>query len=269
MRPIKTFYLSEGNNWGDVFTPFLFSKRYNLELEQTIYDQPFDLVSTGSLLRDLPNPYHSDPSFQTRPGFTGHVLGTGLMDWTHPEPFDLTAAKVHLLRGRLTLENCKTFGRPPLGDPGILAYLFAPIWKPEYEIGLIPHYVEKDHRQIKYWMKKGAHLIDVQSGVQNVINEASKCERIISSSLHGLVLADSLGIPNHLVVLHPNWVWGRCGFKFHDYYSVYNERADDPHSIDEAIELCKTRDTTAVKAAVKQAFDNFVESWTTRSENAL
>jgi len=249
---IKTFFLSEGGNWGDNFAPFLFSKLYDIELVQADAENS-DLVATGSLIRGLP-----------QGTYTGHVLGTGLMDWLLPEPFDLSNANVHMLRGKLTREHCKlpTKEEPPLGDLGILAYKFAPPLQPEFKLGILPHYVEKNHRQVMYWQKKGAHVIDIQSGMQNVIDEVCRCEKLVTSSLHGLVLADSLGIPNHLVVLHDSWIWGRCGFKFQDYYSVYDEVSDNPRSIDEAVELCRVRDTSQVKATVQQVLDNFVRSLT-------
>ena len=261
MKSIRTFYLTEGGNWGDVITPFLFKNLYNIETEQTTRDEPFELVCCGSLIRDLPNPYHENPKFRNV-RYTGHVLGTGLMDWTHREPFDLSQAQVHLLRGKLTRDHCKLVNDPPLGDPGILAYLFAPSPRPqpEFEIGIIPHMVEKNDQQVADWQRQGAHIIDVCSGVQKVINEACRCKKIVSSSLHGLVLADSLGIPNHAVVLNDPRIWVNTGgFKFHDYYSVYGEKAAGVQRIDKALRLCKTRDTTEVKAIVKQAFDNFVQ----------
>ena len=47
----------------------------------------------------------------------------------------------------------------------------------------------------------------------------ASCECIISSSLHGLIIADSYCVPNKRVIL-TNRVSGD-GFKFHDYYSSF------------------------------------------------
>jgi hypothetical protein len=218
-------------------------------------------MSTGSILAATPS------------GYSGHVLGSGLMDREHgggpaaggrsyrDNPLDLTRASVHLLRGKLTRSLCLTKTEPLLGDPGILAYLFAPAIEPKYELGIIPHYVERDNNeQVIQWRNRGAHVIDIQSGIQTVINEACKCKRIVSSALHGLILSDSLGIPNHIVILHDYRVWLR-GFKFNDYYSAYNEEAIPVYNIDAAFDLCKTRDTTKVKTDVRRAFDNFVKDF--------
>ena len=48
-----------------------------------------------------------------------------------------------------------------------------------------------------------------------VIHEIAKCEHILSSSLHGLVVADALGIPNGWIKLSDRVVGD--GFKFKDY----------------------------------------------------
>lgn len=250
---MKTFYLTEGGNWGDVLTPFLFKKLYNIDLVQCEPDEA-QLMSTGSILAATPV------------GYSGHVLGSGLMDWEHggirsykTRPLDLTKATVHLLRGRLTKELCSLSSQPLLGDPGIIADVFAKPLDPQYEFGIIPHYVEKKNDQVLRWAAMGAHIIDVQAGVQEVLDEAVKCKRIVSSSLHGLILADALGIPNHVVRLNDYRVWLR-GFKFNDYYSVYNEEADPVQSMDTAFDRCKTRDTSKAKADVRQAFDQFAST---------
>ena len=50
--------------------------------------------------------------------------------------------------------------------------------------------------------------------------QLSKCKRVISSSLHDLILADSLVIPNIRIILS-NKIYGG-NFKFNDYYSSYS-----------------------------------------------
>ena len=64
------------------------------------------------------------------------------------------------------------------------------------------------------------HTVDITADTETVIQEADKCERIISSSLHGIVLADALGIENKWE--YSDRVYGK-GFKFRDYASALGE----------------------------------------------
>lgn len=54
----------------------------------------------------------------------------------------------------------------------------------------------------------------------SVLHDIARCEYILSSSLHGLVVADALGIPNAWILLSDK-VHGN-GFKFRDYHSAFN-----------------------------------------------
>ena len=78
----------------------------------------------------------------------------------------------------------------------------------------MPHYAAKDKRDSQHW------YIDIQAGVEKVVEEVVKCRRIISSSLHGIILADALGIENKWV--YSDFVLGG-GFKFRDYAASLGE----------------------------------------------
>lgn len=57
------------------------------------------------------------------------------------------------------------------------------------------------------------------------------CKCVLSSSLHGLIVADALGVPNRRIVLSDKIIGG--DLKFDDYYSVYFDKAEDaPVTID-------------------------------------
>jgi len=55
-----------------------------------------------------------------------------------------------------------------------------------------------------------------------VISEIAKCRRIVTSSLHGTIVADSFGIPRQ-VELPPRLLQEKEGgsFKYNDYASLY------------------------------------------------
>ncbi len=68
----------------------------------------------------------------------------------------------------------------------------------------------------------GILLIDPRRPPQEVVRDIASCKEVFSSSLHGLVAADSLGIPNRWVELEtPHADVAANRFKFEDYYSAF------------------------------------------------
>jgi pyruvyltransferase len=242
VKRLVAFWYDDDNNWGDVFTPFLL-RQLGVEVEWA-NDNRIQLFATGSVLERISRYY------------TQHIFGSGLLYAQNRR--DLRNAQVHAVRGKRTLERCQVNGSPVLGDPGLLASLFVKKpEKPEIVHGIIPHYVDREHEQVKKWShREDTLVIDIRAGVRHVLNQAASCQAIVSSSLHGLVIADSLGIPNQWVRLSENVLGGE--FKFVDYYSAYDEFPTPASSIDEAFQLVKTRDVECVRAGLKAAIERFV-----------
>jgi len=166
------------------------------------------------------------------------VWGSGFLQYPpFKKPFFKRRIKVCALRGKVTRGLLDGFGLTnssdeiPYGDPGLLfAKLFDITLAPKYDWGIIPH---KYDIRIGYrarieqtFAKCGVkvHLIDSRNDPVSVVSEIARCRRLISSSLHGLIVADSLGIPN-LHVGFSTLEFPRTDFelKFRDYYSAYNE----------------------------------------------
>jgi len=66
----------------------------------------------------------------------------------------------------------------------------------------------------------GVRIIDVAWTPQEVAREIAACDAVISSSLHGLIFSDALGVPNAHIRLSDRLTGGM--YKFHDYYSAYS-----------------------------------------------
>ena len=62
---------------------------------------------------------------------------------------------------------------------------------------------------------QGVKIIDICAGEKEFINELLEVENVISSSLHGLIMADAYGIPNARVNISNKLIGGH--FKFKDY----------------------------------------------------
>jgi len=106
------------------------------------------------------------------------------------------------------------------GDPALLMPRFyRPDAQKKFRLGVIPHYVDQKHPWVQRARKqKGVRVINILGGITQVVDAVVSCEAIVSSSLHGLVIADAYGIPNAWIRLSDK-VIGQ-GFKFRDYYAA-------------------------------------------------
>jgi pyruvyltransferase len=198
-------FWSKENNFGDYLTKALLAS-YGIVSR---YARPSfaQIVGVGSILERVPDQ------------FPGIVLGTGFA-WEVSRS-GLRQARVLALRGPLTRARISAAKPLLLGDPGLLApRLLGSRPPPRYRLGLVPHYV--DQQNAMFSRLRGQHpdevtLIDVRRQPGAVIREIAECEAIVSSSLHGLIVADALGIPSawHYVPA----VLG-AGFKFQDHFAA-------------------------------------------------
>jgi pyruvyltransferase len=191
------WYRGEGGlNFGDALNPILFRRLAHITLEWAP-PREAELFAIGSNIEMIPD------------GYAGTIFGTGIAA-AHTRR-DFSKAKVVAVRGNLTAACCNVDDLL-LADLGLLASDLLD-HKPEQEFdeGLIRHFA--DPRPFGRF-----HEIDVLSGPEHVVYEAARCKRITSSSLHGLVLADALGIPNR-------WSPHQStrAVKYEDYLSSYKE----------------------------------------------
>ena len=114
-----------------------------------------------------------------------------------------------------------------VGDPALLMPMF---YKPEiekkYEFGIVPHW--KDIEKLLWMDLPNVKIISPLQNVQDVVNDIVICENILSSSLHGLILADAYGVPNKWLDMGTDI--GGDGFKFKDYYSTTKKPYEEPIS---------------------------------------
>lgn len=119
---------------------------------------------------------------------------------------------IRMVRGKLTAGKLGV--DCPVGDPCLLMPRFyLPKSEKQHKIGIIPHW--KDTVNV---LEMGHYIINPLKPALEVIQDILSCEMIISSSLHGLILADAYGVPNRW--LETGTAIGGDGFKFDDYYST-------------------------------------------------
>ncbi len=202
---VRTFWWTGKRNFGDLFTPELVSLYGYTPIETPIAKA--GIIGVGSLIHMIPEDY------------AGTLLGTGLISDTAVK---LESAKFAAVRGELTKKKLDIDPHTPTGDLGLLApKLLSNIpTQKKYVVGLVPHFVDKEHPWIGKIQKElgnSATVIDVQDSAVKVVEKIAECEVIVSSSLHGIIVADSLNIPNVWMELSDKVIGS--GFKFWDYNS--------------------------------------------------
>ncbi|MCK5915319.1 MAG: polysaccharide pyruvyl transferase family protein, partial [Deltaproteobacteria bacterium] len=177
-----------------------------------------DLVAVGSILQRLKNHFWTHRV---------HVWGSGLIEERTPSH---TPHHIHAVRGKLTATALKNQKIEALGDPGLLSDILLPkqMIEKRFRVGVVPHYVDQqDPAVIEFLKQPGVIFIDIFSETIDFLEQIARCEIILSSSLHGLIIADALQIPNAWLKLSQR-VRGN-DYKFTDYYSVFGLEGIQPY----------------------------------------
>ena len=207
-------------NYGDFFNRILLEQLlgkkvhivdinlYNRLKLSKLYDKIDLTVGIGSILH-----------FATKDSV---VWGTGSVYYNSIPK--IQPKEILAIRGLLTGKNLKSNGykfNEIYGDPGILAAKFSQNLKisedKKYKLGIIPHFTEHNCSVLDSIRNNEEILIVDISNTKSFLEQLTSCETIASSSLHGLVFADSFQIPNVWIKLS-NKIHGG-DFKYLDYYS--------------------------------------------------
>jgi pyruvyltransferase len=208
-------YYCESPNWGDALSPVLCSMLSGKPVKKMLWQHQHRNLAIGSILGNSSR--------------WAEVWGSGFM-WADEKLAEAPQA-VHAVRGprsrakllEMGMECPEVYGDPALIFPGF----FNPQVAKRYEVGIIPHYIDKDNPWLdRYRHDTQVRIIDVECGIEEFVREVKSCELILSSSLHGLICADSYGVPCLWVELSDK-VWGGS-FKFIDYFESVGRGAPTP-----------------------------------------
>lgn len=228
-NPIKLYYARLAN-MGDLLNPLIIERCFGCDTVRCSFlDGQMSAIGSGLAMYTL----HGTPAMKLRQRINGivrphvDVWGTGFINYTDSEGrFFKKDMRFHALRGELTRRNVeRMLGRVvdvPTGDAGILASeLLDKAEEKRYDIGVIPHICDLSDDDVQQTVSAydNAVLINVKDDPIEVIRRIAQCRVILSSSLHGLVVADSFNIPN-IHALFTDKPLGD-GYKFDDYYSAY------------------------------------------------
>ena len=203
-------------NFGDILTPYIVGRLSGYEPE-SVLNQGGRYLCCGSILPDL-----KEGDIVWGSGVYAPSVLKGI-----PKGVRFCAVRGPLTRGLLVnIFGCEV---PEVyGDPCLLIPRLFEITAPtkRYGMGIIPHMSEY---KIVSKALPGHTVIDITSGFYEVIKSVNGCNQIVSSSLHGLILADALGIPNAFTLFSnrndtvENYTW-----KFYDYFLSVNRKLLPP-----------------------------------------
>jgi pyruvyltransferase len=226
-------------NLGDQISPFLLERLLGARPVWASRRYRGKILSTGSILRSL--------------AARDVVWGSGLISDILLSP--PRGVKFLAVRGPLTRQRIAADVPAVYGDPAILLpWFYQPNADRKHAIGVVPHYV--DYRAVRD-LNRGLFVIDVRRPWQEVVQDICSCDAIVSSSLHGLIVAEAYGVPASWIRISDRITGGT--FKFDDYY-VSTQREQRPpvewkdgSGIDEALRRVPERPQLEIEPLVRAA----------------
>jgi pyruvyltransferase len=193
-------------NWGDAvnreLVQIIAGPEYSVELVEAIRKiDVLNFLVVGSILK-----YADDSSV---------IWGSGFLEENERCRGNPT---VNAVRGPKTREKLLKLGIacPEIyGDPGLLFQRFyRPKIEKKYKLGIVLHWRDSAFHPIvkALSLPEGVLKIRHDVGSCEFVNMICSCERIASSSLHGIIVADSYGVPNVQLMFHRQSM-----FKYEDY----------------------------------------------------
>jgi pyruvyltransferase len=217
-------------NFGDILSYYLFEKitGYTHKYYNILNITPNDPLQT---IKELDAHFITIGSIIEYSNIKSIIWGTGII---HSNLKDkIKYDKICCVRGprtRSALAKHDIIIDERYGDPALLtSLLYHPTIRKKYKIGIIPH-------QIDYTELLNIFSVEIYSNIkvinltvnknnksiENVINDIISCEFILSSSLSGIILANSYNIP--VIRFKHNQLSGD-DIKFIDYFeSVYSDK---------------------------------------------
>lgn len=219
------------SNWGDAINPYLLEKLsgkkvIHINSIYNIRNKPV-YCAVGSILHHKYLKYSSKII----------IWGAGFI--SNDNIIQASNIEIYAVRGPLTRKKLIQLGYkcPEVyGDPALLFSLIYPKKREiKYTLGIIPHYVDYNDENVKKYDKEDdVIVIDVKMGIKEFVDKVLSCKYIASSSLHGIIIADSYNIPSIWIKLS-NKIVGN-DFKFYDYFISVGRKKESPLIINDEIQ---------------------------------
>lgn len=228
-QKLKVYY-TKLENMGDRLNDLIIEKCFGYQVERCSFLEG-EMCAIGSCLGQYT--LHGSHLMRLQQRVNGYrkpqvfIWGTGFINYSDSEgKFFKKDMRFQAVRGEMTRARVeKMTGKKldiPTADAGILASeLLSEMPEKQYEVGIVPHICDLKDPMVEKLAEryKKSKVINVKEDPVQVVREIAQCKCILSSSLHGLIVADSLYIPNQYVIFSDRLLGD--GYKFADYYSAY------------------------------------------------
>ena len=235
MRFLKgkiNIYYYRGNNFGDELAPFLIRKLTGKEIQY----KELSISRFHQVLRILKRFFLGDwrdacvrikeipckgvvlcsvGSILNRRNYHTYFWGSGFLNSN--EYF--YGGHVFAVRGKYSERRLKELGYngcSTFGDPALLLPLFLGKSIGGKGVGIVPHYLDYEYFSHVYFGKYGIVNLSTRD-VVGTVKEITSYKYILSSSLHGLIIAHAYHVPALWIQKNET---GSNGFKFRDYFSA-------------------------------------------------
>lgn len=231
---IPLYYWRPNSNFGDQLSPYIIEKVTGGAVS---YATPFDnnkIVAIGSLLTyDV---IHTQSIIWGSGTLTRKALKFRLPK-LFPLPRSISQitrfvvnrnklAKFYAVRGPLTRQCLSIEGiycPTVYGDPAIIMPRFyKPKNKNSHKIGLVLHMTQESLVNSEELKNNGIQCISIHregnNQLEDFVDEICSCERVFSTSLHGLIIAQAYGVPAQWVRVNNLPIHADEAHKFNDYF---------------------------------------------------
>ena len=238
MEKLNLFWykLNKGSgNFGDELNHYIISKLTNKEVNNIIipssgYDYIYkglQMIKRGVSLKKIPiliSQFFINNFIVAIGSVLSHVNSASCKVWGSgiiSKNDIINPAQFYAVRGKYTQNRMKELNLlvpDTIGDPALLLPLLYSIQKKnKYKIGVIPHYVH--YSDVKSNINSEEVLIiDLTNSIEQIVKQINSCQYTISTSLHGIIVSQSYGIPSLWYNIDGKKLGGD-NVKFYDYFS--------------------------------------------------
>ena len=230
----RRFIFREKENYGDLLSKYLVEK---ISGKETRFvhpkKQPWYKINKANLLAIGSIIHHASKD--------SLVWGSGIID------HDQNVQKAHFraVRGPRTRDYLLELGYdcPEVyGDPALLlSDYYRPEVSKKYKVGVVPHYHDYEKAQKIFAGREEVKVVNLLTlDVEATTREILECDRVLSTSLHGLIVAQAYEIPAVRIKMS-NKLFGN-DIKYVDYLESVGLESYEAEFVEEGISEGKTMD---------------------------